>query len=510
MADNEQDRSIINPWDEHNQALVSHVHPPDWINPTPAPRYNLVVIGAGTAGLVCAAGAAGLGAKVALVERHLMGGDCLNVGCVPSKAMIRAARSAAAVRDAGEFGVQIPDGVDVDFGQAMERMRRLRASIAPHDSARRFSGLGIDVFIGDGRFVDGRTVEVAGERLTFKKAVIATGARAAAPPIEGLGEISYLTNETVFSLTELPRRLAVIGAGPIGCEMAQSFARFGSEVLLVETAHGILPREDADASSIVFESMQKDGVKLLCCAKELKLAKANGGKVRLTVESHGKAYDEVVDQLLVAVGRAPNVENLGLDAAGVAFTQKGVQVNDQLQTTRPNIYAAGDICSPYQFTHAADFMARIVIRNALFFGRSKAGALTIPWCTYTEPEIAHVGLYEKQAQEQGMEVETFTRELAEVDRAILEGRTNGLVRVHVRKGTDKILGATIVAANAGDMISEITLAMTHKLGLKHIADTIHPYPTQAEAIRQVADAYNRTRLTPFAKSLFSRLMAWRR
>ncbi len=510
MADNEQDRSIINPWDEHNQALVSHVHPPDWINPTPAPRYNLVVIGAGTAGLVCAAGAAGLGAKVALVERHLMGGDCLNVGCVPSKAMIRAARSAAAVRDAGEFGVQVPDGVDVDFGQAMERMRRLRASIAPHDSARRFSGLGIDVFIGDGRFVDGRTVEVAGERLTFKKAVIATGARAAAPPIEGLGEISYLTNETVFSLTELPRRLAVIGAGPIGCEMAQSFARFGSEVLLVETAHGILPREDADASSIVFESMQKDGVKLLCCAKELKLAKANGGKVRLTVESHGKAYDEVVDQLLVAVGRAPNVENLGLDAAGVAFTQKGVQVNDQLQTTRPNIYAAGDICSPYQFTHAADFMARIVIRNALFFGRSKAGALTIPWCTYTEPEIAHVGLYEKQAQEQGMEVETFTRELAEVDRAILEGRTNGLVRVHVRKGTDKILGATIVAANAGDMISEITLAMTHKLGLKHIADTIHPYPTQAEAIRQVADAYNRTRLTPFAKSLFSRLMAWRR
>ncbi|MCF8052679.1 MAG: mercuric reductase [Desulfobacterales bacterium] len=510
MADNEKDESIISPWDAHNQALVSHVHPSDWINPTPASRYNLVVIGAGTAGLVCAAGAASLGAKVALIERHLMGGDCLNVGCVPSKAMIRAARAAAAVRDAGRFGVHVPDGVDVDFGQAMERMRRLRASIAPHDSARRFTDLGIDVFIGDGRFVDAHTVEVAGDRLAFKKAVIATGARAAAPPIEGLGEISYLTNETIFSLTELPGRLAVIGAGPIGCEMAQAFARFGSEVFLVETAHGILPREDADASGIVFESMQKDGVKLLCCGKELKLARADGGKVRLTVESHGKAYDAVVDQLLVAVGRAPNVENLGLDAAGVAFTKKDVQVNDQLQTTRPNIYAAGDICSPYQFTHAADFMARIVIRNALFFGRSKASALTIPWCTYTEPEIAHVGLYEKQAQEQGMEVDTFTRELAEVDRSILEGHTNGLVRVHVRKGTDKIVGATIVAANAGDMISEITLAMTHKLGLKHIADTIHPYPTQAEAIRQVGDAYNRTRLTPFAKSLFSRLMAWRR
>jgi pyruvate/2-oxoglutarate dehydrogenase complex dihydrolipoamide dehydrogenase (E3) component len=504
------EEEMISPWDAHNRQLVSLVHPPNWQNPKPAGRYNLVVIGAGTAGLVCAAGAAGLGAKVALIERHLMGGDCLNVGCVPSKAMIRAARAAAAVRDAGEFGVHVPEGVTVDFGQAMERMRRLRAAIAPHDSVQRFSDLGIDVFMGEGRFVDGHTVEVAGERLNFKKAVIATGARAAAPPIEGLQAISYLTNETVFSLTELPQRLAVIGAGPIGCEMAQAFARFGSEVLLVETLHGILPREDDDASAIVLESMQKDGVKLLCCGKDLKLAKADGGKIRLTVASHGKSYDEVVDQLLVAVGRAPNVENLGLDAAGVAFTKKGVQVNDRLQTTQPDIYAAGDICSPYQFTHAADFMARIVIRNALFFGRATTSALTIPWCTYTEPEIAHVGLYAKQAQAKGMAIDTFTRALSEVDRAILEGHSKGLARVHVRKGTDKIVGATIVAANAGDLISEITLAMTHKLGLGRIANTIHPYPTQAEVIRQIGDAYNRTRLTPFAKSIFYRLMAWRR
>ncbi|WP_028325486.1 mercuric reductase [Desulfatirhabdium butyrativorans] len=502
--------TILSPWDTHNQQLASHVHPLDWQNPKPASRYNLVVIGAGTAGLVCAAGAAGLGAKVALIERHLMGGDCLNIGCVPSKAVIRAARAAAAARNARTFGVHIPEGMTIDFGQVMERMRRLRASIAPHDSVQRFSNLGIDVFMGDGRFVDSHTVEVAGERLAFKKAVIATGARAAAPPIEGLSEISYLTNETVFSLTELPRRMAVIGAGPIGCEMAQSFARFGSEVLLVETMHGILPREDADASDIVLESMQQDGVKLLCCGKNLKLAKAEGGKIRLTVTSHGKGYDEVVDQLLVAVGRAPNVEHLGLEAAGVAFNKKGVQVNDYLQTSQPHIYAAGDICSPYQFTHAADFMARIVIRNALFFGRSKASALTIPWCTYTEPEIAHVGLYEKQALEQGIAVDTFTRTLNEVDRAILEGHTNGLARVHVRKGTDKILGATIVAANAGDMIAEITLAMTHNLGLGRIANTIHPYPTQAEVLRQIGDAYNRTRLTPFVQSLFSRLMAWRR
>jgi pyruvate/2-oxoglutarate dehydrogenase complex dihydrolipoamide dehydrogenase (E3) component len=510
MPDSRSNHELMAPWDRHNQELVAHVSPPDWENPTPAPRYNLVVIGAGTAGLVSAAAAAGLGAKVALVERHLMGGDCLNVGCVPSKALISAARAATAARRAGEFGVQIPPGVRIDFGKAMERMRRLRASIAPHDSARRFSDLGIDVFIGHGRFSGRDTVEVQGNRLKFKKAVIATGARAAAPPIEGLDEVAYLTNETVFSLTDLPARMAVIGAGPIGCELAQAFARFGSEVFLVETLHGILPREDRDAAGIVLDAMVEDGVKLLCCGRSLKLSKADGNKIRFSVQSHGERHEEIVDRLFVAVGRAPNVEGLGLEKAGVAHTPKGVQVNDRLQTTHPGIYAAGDICSPYQFTHAADFMARIVIRNALFFGRSKASTLTIPWCTYTEPEIAHVGLYEQQAREQGIAVDTFTRPLGEVDRSILESRTNGLVRVHVRKGTDKIIGATVVAANAGDMISEITLAMTHGLGLKRIADTIHPYPTRSEAIRQAADAYNRTRLTPTAKALFSRLMRWRR
>jgi pyruvate/2-oxoglutarate dehydrogenase complex dihydrolipoamide dehydrogenase (E3) component len=510
MSENNNGIPIVRPWDEHNRNLASLVHPFDWTNPKPAERYNLVVIGAGTAGLVSAAGAAGLGAKVALVERHLMGGDCLNVGCVPSKALIAAARAAAAVRDAAEFGVRVPEGVQVDFGHVMERMRRLRASIAPNDSAKRFSRLGVDVFIGNGRFVDSHTIEVAGEKLRFKKAVIATGARASAPPIPGLGEVEYLTNETLFSLTGLPKRLAVIGAGPIGCEMAQSFARFGAEVFLVEATHGILPREDSDASEIVLGSLLKDGVRLLCCGQELKLSKADGGRVRLSVESHSKNYDEVVDKLLVAVGRSPNVERLGLEAAGVAYSKKGVQVNDQLQTTQPDIYAAGDICSPYQFTHAADVMARTVIRNALFFGRAKASALTIPWCTYTEPEIAHVGLYPKQAEEQGVALDTFTRELSEVDRAILEGRTKGFVRVHVRKGSDQIAGATIVAQNAGDMISEITLAMTNGLGLKNIAAAIHPYPTQAEAVRQVGDAFNRTRLTPFAKKIFSRLMAWRR
>ena len=504
------DQKIVSPWDEHNRKLVDHVHPADWVNPTPAARYNLVVIGAGTAGLVSAAGAAGLGAKVALIERNMMGGDCLNVGCVPSKALISAARASAAVRNAANFGLEVAEGATFDFGKAMDRMRRLRASIAPHDSVQRFSDMGIDVFLGTGTFVDEKHIEVEGQRLEFKRAIIATGGRAAAPPIEGIEDVDYLTNETVFSLTELPKRLAVIGAGPIGCEMGQAFARFGSEVFLVEALHGILPREDEDASGIILESMQKDGVKLLCCGKELKLAKTAEGKIRLAVDSHRKSYDEIVDKLLISAGRAPNVENLGLEKAGVRFNKKGVEVNDRLQTSNPNIFAAGDICSPYQFTHSADFMARIVIRNALFFGKAKASALTIPWCTYTDPEIAHVGLYEKQAEEQGIAVDTFTRQLDEVDRSILEGHTSGLVRVHVRKGKDKIVGATIVASNAGDMISEITLAMTNNLGLKAVANTIHPYPTQAEAIRQIGDAYNRTRLTPFAKSLFSRLMAWRR
>jgi pyruvate/2-oxoglutarate dehydrogenase complex dihydrolipoamide dehydrogenase (E3) component len=505
----EETQPSVRPWDAHNQKLVSNVHPPGWKNPTPAPRYNLVVIGGGTAGLVSAVGAAGLGAKVALIERHFMGGDCLNVGCVPSKAIIRAARAVAAVREAAEFGVHVPAGVTADFGKVMERMRRLRADISPHDSAQRFTELGVDVFLGSGQFTGPGSIEVGGQTLHFAKAIIATGARAAAPPIPGLKDVPYLTNETLFNLTELPGRLGVIGAGPVGCEMAQSFARFGSEVYLVEAEHGILPREDRDAAEIVRAAMQRDGVKLLCCGKDLKLARDAAG-IRLQVASHGEGYDVLVDQMLVAVGRAPNVEGLGLETAGVAFDRKGVQVNDRLRTTSPRIYACGDICSPYQFTHAADFMARIVIQNALFKGRAKAGSLIIPWATYTSPEIAHVGLYEKDAKTKGIAVDTFTQEMGKVDRAILDGETEGFVRVHVRKGTDEIVGASVVATHAGDLIGELTLAMKGKLGLKTIGATIHPYPTQADGIRKTGDLYNRTRLTPFVKNLMHRWLTWQR
>jgi len=496
----------VTPDDEYNRALVRNVHPPGWVNPEPAGTYNLVVIGAGTAGLVTAAGAAGLGARVALIEKYLMGGDCLNVGCVPSKALIRAARACAQVRDAAQFGVRVPDGMQYDFRAAMARMRKLRARISHNDSAHRFAKLGVDVFIGEGRFTGPETIAVGGKTLRFAKAAICSGARASAPPTPGLQEAGYLTNETIFSLTELPRRLAVIGAGPIGCELAQAFARFGSQVYLIEAMHGIMPNEDRDAAEIVHASMLRDGVKLLCCGKDLKVSKTADGK-RLTVDSHGQQYDVTVDEILVGVGRTPNVDGLGLETAGVEYDKAGVKVNDRLQTTNPRIYAAGDICSRYKFTHAADALARVLIANALFRGRQKASALTIPWCTFTDPELAHVGLREEEAKAQGIQVQTFTWRLDEVDRAILDGEDAGFGRVHVRKGTDTILGATIVAAHAGDAINEITLAMTNKLGMRAIAKTIHPYPTQAEVVKRLGDAYNRTRLTPFVKTVMEKWLS---
>jgi len=499
----------VAPWDEHNQALVRNVHPPDWVNPEPAARYNLVVIGAGTAGLVTAIGSAGLGAKVALIERDFMGGDCLNVGCVPSKALIRAARTAVDVREADAFGVQVPPGVLVNFAAVMERMRRLRAQVSKADSAWRYREKGVDVFLGQGCFTGSDTVGVAGTTLRFKKAVIATGARAAAPPIPGLAEAGYLTNETVFNLTELPRRLAVIGAGPVGCELAQAFARFGSQVTLIEAMHGILPSEDRDAAEIVRQSLLRDGVTIRCCGGDLKVEAAGRGK-RLSVYSHGQHYDITVDEILVGAGRRPNTDGLGLETVGVAYDKSGVKVNDRLQTTNPRIYAAGDICSRYKLTHNSDFQARIVIQNALFFGRAKSSTLTMPWCTYTDPEVAHVGLYEREATERGIPVQSFTQPLEDVDRAILDGEGEGFVRVLVRQGTDTILGATIVARHAGEMLPELTLAITHRVGLRRIASTIHPYPTQAEAIRKVGDAYNRTRLTPRVKRLFERWLAWTR
>ena len=498
---------LIAPLDVHNQQLLSNVHPDPYTNPTPTGRYNLVVIGAGTAGLVTAAAAAGLGAKVALIEKHMMGGDCLNVGCVPSKALIRASRAAHAVRHAGEFGVQVPPGLRVDFPAVMERMRRLRADISRNDSVRRYRSLGVDVYIGEGRFVGGNFVEVDGRRLEFARAVITSGARAAILPVAGLTEIDYLTNENVFWLTELPRRLVVLGAGPIGCELGQAFRRFGSEVTIVSLA--FLPKEEPDTAEVVQASFRRDGIAIELGANVLGIVQRGSEKI-LAYEVAGVRRDVVADQVLLGAGRAPNVEGLGLEAVGVEYSPKGVKVDDALRTTNPHIYAAGDVCSRYQFTHAADALARIVIQNALFFGRKKMSALHIPWCTYTNPEVAHVGLNARDATAEGIDVSTITVEFKDVDRAILDGETDGFARAVIRKGTDKLVGLTIVTGHAGEMIGEAVLAMNHGIGLGSFAATIHPYPTQAEALRKLGDAYNRTRLTPTVKRLFDRLLAWRR
>lgn len=502
----------VTPRDEHNLKLLANVHPPDWVNPEPAAKYNLVVVGAGTAGLVSAAGAAGLGAKVALIERHLMGGDCLNVGCVPSKTIIRSSHALADVRDAGRFGVQVPEGTRVDFAAVMERVRRIRAQISPHDSARRFRDeYGVDIFIGDGHFVGANAVEVDGKTLRFGRAVIATGARAVVPAVPGLVEAGFSTNETIFNLTEQPARLAVLGGGPIGCELAQTFARLGSAVTIIEQGEHFLPREDADAVAILVAAFRRDGVDLRL-KTALKRVEVRGGTKVLHIETDGQSAALDADAILVGVGRAPNVEGLSLEAAGVLYGRHGVEVNDFLQTANPKVYAAGDVCSPYKFTHAADFMARAVVQNAFFgfAGRKRVSRLTIPWCTYTDPEIAHVGMYEHDAAAKGIEVQTFMVPMADVDRAVAEGEEEGFVKVHVKKGAATIVGATVVARHAGDMISELTTAMVGGVGLGTLASVIHPYPTQAEAIRKVGDAFNRTRLTPGRAKLLKRYFAWRR
>lgn len=496
----------LQPLDEYNLKLQANVHPVDWVNPSPAEVYDLVVLGGGTAGLVVAAGAAGLGLglKVALVEKNLLGGDCLNVGCVPSKCLIRSSRVAAEMRDAAAWGVQSPHQVEVDFPEVMARMRRIRSGISHHDSAERFRGLGVDIFLGTAQFQDHQTVEVEGKNLKFKKAVIATGARATRPQIPGLAEAGYLTNETVFSLTDRPQRLAVIGGGPIGCELAQAFHRLGSQVTLFHKHGHLLDKEDPEAAEIVQAEFLREGVELILSSRLDRVEKTATGK-KIYYQQDGVEKTIEVDEILVGAGRSPNVEGLNLEAVGVQFNQKGIVVNDYLQTTNPKIYGAGDICMKWKFTHAADAAARIVIKNTLFspfgLGRSKLSNLVMPWVTYTDPEIAHVGLYEKEAQAQGLATDTIKIPFSSVDRAITDGETNGFIKVLHQQGSDRILGATIVARHAGEMISEVTLAIVTKQGLNALSGVIHPYPTQAEAIKKAADAYRKTLLTPRTQTL---------
>ncbi|MEO6545304.1 MAG: mercuric reductase [Nitrospiraceae bacterium] len=496
------------PQDAHERERLAHVHPAAWRNPQPADRYDLVVIGAGPAGLVAAHAAAALGAKVALIERELLGGDCLNIGCVPSKSIIRTSRLYAEMRKAWQYGAQAPADIRVDFPAVMERMRGIRARISRVDSARRLLAAGVDVFFGQACFTGIDVVTVDGARLRFKKSLVATGARPDTPVIPGLVEAGFLTNENIFDLTELPGRLLVIGGGPLGCELAQAFCRFGSKTIIAQNRPLFLPREERDAAQILSDAFARDGIDIRLNTKAVNVRVEQGQKF-VDLVSDDYTSTVAVDAILTGTGRLPNVQGLNLEAAGVDYDDRvGIRVDDFLQTSNRRIYAAGDVCLEHKFTHTADASARIVVQNALFLGRQRMSSLTIPWCTYTDPEIAHVGLYVREARERDIPVKTFTIPMHDVDRAITDDEEAGFVKIHVKEGTDRILGATIVARHAGEMINELTLAMVAGVGLRTLARVIHAYPTQAEAIKKAADAYNRTRLTPTIRSLLRRWLTW--
>jgi pyruvate/2-oxoglutarate dehydrogenase complex dihydrolipoamide dehydrogenase (E3) component len=472
--------------------------------------YNVVVIGAGTAGLVTAAGTAGLGGRVALIERNLMGGDCLNFGCVPSKALISSARLIQQIRDAEKWGLdrQQPQ---FTFERIFDRMRARRAKIAPNDSQERFESLGVNVFHGEARFVSPHEVEVNGQRLRGKNFVIATGSRAAIPKIEGIDTVPYFTNETIFDeLKEKPENMIILGGGPIGCELAQTFRRLGVEVTIVQRGHQLLPREDADVAEFLECRLINEGVRIIKNADARSVAISDPGKV--AVEFLDRQSDRIAertffaDALLVAIGRTRNFRGLDLKSAGVDVNERGVCVNDYLQTSQRHIYAAGDVTGSFLFTHMADAQARVIVRNILVpfqFLRQKMDYSVVPWCTYTDPEVAHVGLGEKEAKQKNVGYDLFVVPLEDLDRAVVESEDAGFAKVLTAKGSDKILGATIVGPHAGDLLHELVLAMKAGIGLGTVASTIHAYPTFAELARKAGDKYNKTRLTPRAKKVFS-------
>ena len=492
------------PFDDANAQLMRTVAPKGWVAPAPKDRYHLVVIGAGTAGLVSAAIAAGLGARVALIERHMFGGDCLNFGCVPSKAVIRAARAWHEARTAAErFGGPRVTS-DGDFGAVMARLRRLRADISPVDSVERFRSLGVDVFLGNAAFSAPDAITVNDTVLRFRRAIIATGARAARPPIPGLADAPYDTNESIFSLTARPARLIVLGGGPVGTELAQSFARFGSAVTIVHAGAHILPRDDIDAAAVVSAALEADGVQII---NQVTVERVSHDGQQFTMQLSGDGVPSTLeaDRLLVATGRTPNTEGLGLEVAGVRFTPKGVSVDDRLRTSNPRVFAIGDVSSALQFTHVADAQARLAVANALFFGigGGRTRTLVVPRVTYTDPEVAHVGMTVEDASAQGIRIDTIQVRLEDSDRARLDGELQGFLKVHVAAGTDRIVGATLVASHAGEMIGEMTVAITNGVGLGGVGKSIHPYPTQAEVFRRAADVWRKRAFTSRARRFFA-------
>lgn len=484
-----------------------YVRPAEWKSPEPAARYNLVVLGGGYGGILTALEAARAGAKVALIERDQLGGTCLNAGCISSKAIIRTSRLYADMRNARNFGACVPGDLRIDFSAAMERMRHIRARVSQRHSAEELSRRGIDVFFGEGRFTGPSSIVVNGQELHFRRGLIATGARQIIPDIPGLQEAGYLTNESVFDLTECPKSLLVMGGGPFGCELGQAFRRLGAEVTIVQDEPLFLSQEERDAAQILSDAMARDGIgiHLNTLATQVR-AKGRQKIVDLVTDDYRTSV--ITDAILIGVGRAPNVRGLNLEAAGVAYDEtNGIHINDFLQTSNPKIYAAGDVCREHKFAHIEGASARIVTRNALFCGRQRLSALSIPWCTFTDPEIAHVGMYVTEAREKKIPVRTLTVLMHEVDRAIADGEEEGFVKIHVREGTDRILGATVVARHAGEMISDISLAMAAGIGLRKLARVSHPYPTQAAAIKIAANMFTRSRESRLTKWLAKRWLS---
>lgn len=468
----------------------------------------MIVIGAGSGGLVAAAGAASLGAKVALIEKHKMGGDCLNTGCVPSKSIIRTAKLAYDVKTAHRFG--IPDlNPQIHLDRVMVSVRDVQKKLEPHDSVERFTGLGVDVYHDSFRFLSPFEITDGKETLSAKRFVIATGAGPFIPPIPGMDTVPILTSENVWDLTELPKRLVVLGGGPIGAELTQVFARLGSQVAVVDMADCLLPREDPEASCLIRDRFQSEGIETFvnCKGKEIKKI----GDTYEILVTHSTEGEKSIpfDRILVAIGRSPNVNGLDLEKAGIRFSKKGIEVDRYLRTSAKHIYACGDVVGPYQFTHTADFQARLILRNALFPGRSKIDYRVVPWCTFTDPEVARVGLNEKEAQEKGNPYDVYTYSMGDLDRAVCDREDQGFIKVVTKKGSDRILGATLVGPHAGDLIHEMVLAMQQNIGLKKIAAMIHVYPTLAEISKRVADTFQATRLSPKIKNLLKRYFIWR-
>lgn len=488
-----------------------------WNRPNRFDR-NLIVIGAGSAGLVSAYIAAAAKAKVTLVEANKMGGDCLNFGCVPSKALIKSARIAHQMRHADHYGLE-PVEPKVPFSAVMERIHKVIAEIEPHDSVERYTGLGVEVLQGYAKLIDPWTVEIAlndggTQRLTTRAIIIATGAQPFVPPIPGLAEIGYLTSDNMWERLRdcpaVPQRLVVLGGGPIGCELAQSFARLGSEVTQIEMAPRLMMREDEDAAALVEASMKADGVNVLTSHKAVACG-TDAGEKWIEVEKDGAKVRFGFDEIIVAVGRAPRLKGFGLEELGIKV-DRVVETNEYLQTLHPNILAAGDVAGPYQFTHVAGHQAWFAAINALFgdLKRFKADYSVIPWATFTDPEVARVGLSEAEARKKKIPHEVTRFGIDDLDRAIADGSARGFVKVLTVPGKDKILGATIVGEHAGDLLAEFVFAMKHGHGLGKILGTIHIYPTLAEANKLVAGQWRRNHINGFLLSLLERFQTWRR